>query len=478
MVDYLDLILNRLHNTSKSITAQKVLLLSWIVSLKLQKPDGEDLIGYLKIYKESIDPDILLHLFLSHDREKEAIWIANQTKQHKPLIIYYIVHERVKSALEYMCNIESKESKSEMMLKYLSVFLKHEPIGTIGALRDEFKNLPLENLLPALTGVKYSYEHKQMVVNYLKDFIESYDTEIALVHNLYVYLLATESNLVFDDMLLQYLDSQEARYRRRMPVYLYRTLALYECQRFNKKQALIRIYSMLDYNEKSVMLALELDDLKRAKEYANYAAAIENDREIGKSLWMSILKAQSSKKETKIEDLLDILNASKGYLTINDVLQFSSSHIKLEKFESSLSAQFTKLNEEIKSAKEEIGRLVDYTEERRKKVVNLRKTVLFIDGSAICELCKERLVELSRLVVFPCKHSFHRDCIFEWLLINSACHSSTGRMTEKEKAYVESFLKSLCAGKIAVSYTHLRAHETSLHLVCRLLLEKKKKKKK
>ena len=29
-------------------------------------------------------------------------------------------------------------------------------------------------------------------------------------------------------------------------------------------------------------------------------------------------------------------------------------------------------------------------------------------------------------------------------------------------------------GHAAVSYTHLRAHETSLHLVCRLLLEKKK----
>eukprot|EP00831_Metopus_contortus_P027724 TRINITY_DN2323_c0_g1_i2.p2 TRINITY_DN2323_c0_g1~~TRINITY_DN2323_c0_g1_i2.p2 ORF type:complete len:179 (-),score=51.02 TRINITY_DN2323_c0_g1_i2:31-567(-) len=29
---------------------------------------------------------------------------------------------------------------------------------------------------------------------------------------------------------------------------------------------------------------------------------------------------------------------------------------------------------------------------------------------------------------------------------------------------------------IPVSYTHLRAHETSLHLVCRLLLEKKKQK--
>ena len=31
---------------------------------------------------------------------------------------------------------------------------------------------------------------------------------------------------------------------------------------------------------------------------------------------------------------------------------------------------------------------------------------------------------------------------------------------------------------IAVSYTHLRAHETPEHLVCRLLLEKKKERKK
>ena len=29
-------------------------------------------------------------------------------------------------------------------------------------------------------------------------------------------------------------------------------------------------------------------------------------------------------------------------------------------------------------------------------------------------------------------------------------------------------------GTVTVSYTHLRAHETSLHLVCRLLLETKK----
>ena len=40
------------------------------------------------------------------------------------------------------------------------------------------------------------------------------------------------------------------------------------------------------------------------------------------------------------------------------------------------------------------------------------------------------------------------------------------------------FAASISGGTAAVSYTHLRAHETVLDLVCRLLLEKKKKYKK
>ena len=35
-------------------------------------------------------------------------------------------------------------------------------------------------------------------------------------------------------------------------------------------------------------------------------------------------------------------------------------------------------------------------------------------------------------------------------------------------------LKVGCVEDKAVSYTHLRAHETPEHIVCRLLLEKKK----
>ena len=49
---------------------------------------------------------------------------------------------------------------------------------------------------------------------------------------------------------------------------------------------------------------------------------------------------------------------------------------------------------------------------------------------------------------------------------------------ERRVAFLASFLKKTgMKTLVPVSYTHLRAHETKANLVCRLLLEKKKKKK-
>eukprot|EP00658_Telonema_sp_P-2_P049013 TRINITY_DN37267_c0_g1_i2.p1 TRINITY_DN37267_c0_g1~~TRINITY_DN37267_c0_g1_i2.p1 ORF type:complete len:280 (-),score=79.38 TRINITY_DN37267_c0_g1_i2:80-919(-) len=56
----------------------------------------------------------------------------------------------------------------------------------------------------------------------------------------------------------------------------------------------------------------------------------------------------------------------------------------------------------------------------------------------------------------------------------------TGKLLKQELQCLNGLYNRLEAdgsGLAAVSYTHLRAHETPEHLVCRLLLEKKKKKK-
>ena len=200
---------------------------------------------------------------------------------------------------------------------------------------------------------------------------------------------------------------------------------------------------MLDYNEKSVMLALELKDFEKAKSYAKCAASVENDKEIGRNLWMNILKTRSAEKETDIKDLIDILEASEGYLTISDVLQYSSSHIKLKEFERSLRDQFIKLNEEIKRAKEDIEKFVDFTEKRNEQMLNLDKTAIHIDGSASCDLCKERLITLNKFIVFPCKHSFHRNCVYEWLLKISKEESKDSSNKNKKKRSIPILNESL-----------------------------------
>ena len=45
-----------------------------------------------------------------------------------------------------------------------------------------------------------------------------------------------------------------------------------------------------------------------------------------------------------------------------------------------------------------------------------------------------------------------------------------------DKSFSEVYLNQRAFEQMPVSYTHLRAHETVLDLVCRLLLEKKNKK--
>src|SRR5678816_2743907 len=70
----------------------------------------------------------------------------------------------------------------------------------------------------------------------------------------------------------------------------------------------------------------------------------------------------------------------------------------------------------------------------------------------------------------------------------TTCMTATSRSDRKTRTAIATRPRLIAKARIAykrkyfcfpyrsVSYTHLRAHETPEHLVCRLLLEKKKKK--
>ena len=70
----------------------------------------------------------------------------------------------------------------------------------------------------------------------------------------------------------------------------------------------------------------------------------------------------------------------------------------------------------------------------------------------------------TRLVVFPARSFQSQGWAPRWERTQRGVHPGRGLPAQGQEA---------SSNPIPVSYTHLRAHETSLHLVCRLLLEKK-----
>eukprot|EP00831_Metopus_contortus_P022157 TRINITY_DN20077_c0_g1_i3.p1 TRINITY_DN20077_c0_g1~~TRINITY_DN20077_c0_g1_i3.p1 ORF type:complete len:213 (-),score=35.74 TRINITY_DN20077_c0_g1_i3:56-694(-) len=115
------------------------------------------------------------------------------------------------------------------------------------------------------------------------------------------------------------------------------------------------------------------------------------------------------------------------------------------------------------------------------KNVYLATNVVFFP--AILFLAFRKRILRKRLSVYTHTISVILLCIACKIAIeNSVLFFAERRIMKKLPKFQNPDKSQICRmakeqGVWSVSYTHLRAHETSLHLVCRLLLEKKKKKK-
>eukprot|EP00831_Metopus_contortus_P070390 TRINITY_DN63866_c0_g1_i1.p1 TRINITY_DN63866_c0_g1~~TRINITY_DN63866_c0_g1_i1.p1 ORF type:complete len:158 (-),score=21.88 TRINITY_DN63866_c0_g1_i1:69-542(-) len=86
----------------------------------------------------------------------------------------------------------------------------------------------------------------------------------------------------------------------------------------------------------------------------------------------------------------------------------------------------------------------------------------------------EPLGEDKTIAGIPSPQDEVSESLFFSLKDKLACRPSFLLLLTLFESEFLSLRKILFISHVPVSYTHLRAHETSLHLVCRLLLEKKK----
>eukprot|EP00658_Telonema_sp_P-2_P062399 TRINITY_DN51069_c0_g1_i1.p1 TRINITY_DN51069_c0_g1~~TRINITY_DN51069_c0_g1_i1.p1 ORF type:complete len:205 (+),score=48.48 TRINITY_DN51069_c0_g1_i1:234-848(+) len=102
---------------------------------------------------------------------------------------------------------------------------------------------------------------------------------------------------------------------------------------------------------------------------------------------------------------------------------------------------------------------------------------------SLAMVARERIIQPSMLLPLSSdimdETSLRRTILFAMLDLRpeiKAVYASTGTPTNPSNSAILSSEEVVAMAVEAVSYTHLRAHETPEHLVCRLLLEKKKKK--
>ena len=108
--------------------------------------------------------------------------------------------------------------------------------------------------------------------------------------------------------------------------------------------------------------------------------------------------------------------------------------------------------------------------------------LLMEDLDSLLEVLKRRAQEFKDTICMGRSHGIHAEpTTFGLKLASFYAEFSRNRdeISKAQKAHVQScgrHVEAFSASRPqeAVSYTHLRAHETLRHLVCRLLLEKKK----
>jgi len=291
------------------------------------------------------------------------------------------------------------------MIRYASILMKHIAKDTIESLATGFKEINGEELLPAL--ISLDTKDRVLAIEYIREMMNKSTNR--LLHNLYVFFLAQNDDKEYNVELLNYLDQQEILIKKNQPIVLDKDFALNVCKYFNRVDAQIRIYGMLEMYEEAVKLAVSKKKYDLAKRYAN----IPNDEKQQKRLWLEVAKSILQEYRADNKTGLEILNECK-LLTIGDILPFVSS-VKLSTFKQDLLDSLKNYGAKIDGIKKEMSEMQKCSEGIMDQVNESQNMFLPVPGSMTCEKCKAPLLGSEKIFVFPCSHGFHKDCLLNWI---------------------------------------------------------------
>ncbi|KAJ7706319.1 Pep3/Vps18/deep orange family-domain-containing protein [Mycena rosella] len=428
-------LISRLERTRKVDITQRMMLATWLVEFYLSKCNElddvvasesishdvenlqaervileDDLRQFFETYKNNLEPDTVYELIQGHGRTDMYLHYATVIGDFQRVIEHWVLEEEWSKAIDVI----NRQSDLELYYRFGPVLMRQAPKDTVDSWLKQPALDPLR-LVPSLLQLQHAPRDPlspNQAIRYLNHVIFEQQNTLPTIHNLlitfYVSPSASTRNASTapedDGPLLRFLSTAPADPLTDKPYYDL-DYALRLCKQSGRTQPCVHIYSKMGLWENSVDLALEKGDLELAKLNADKP---EEDQPLRKKLWLKIARYV-------VQDKKDIKTAMRflentDLLKIEDVLPFFPDFVVIDDFKEEITNALEGYSNQINGLKSKMDEATRTADSIKQDITALRNRFVTVDAGEQCSVCTHLLLT-RQFYVFPCRHTFHADCL-------------------------------------------------------------------
>jgi len=214
---------------------------------------------------------------------------------------------------------------------------------------------------------------------------------------------------------------------------------LRECKRENRTRSCVYLYVLMNFMEKAVAAALEID-LQLAKNIASryqihqsqmdggafgrdgksdmMLSGVTGAAAVGKKLWLSIIEhVVLTQGKGGVSQVLQMLHDSNGLLRIEDILEHLPDFTEIDLFKEEICNTLEDYATRIETLKSEMDELSYSAETIDKELAGVTTRGFAMRNHQRCEGCSEALqtqqLSWEQFYLFPCGHGYHEACLLK-----------------------------------------------------------------
>ena len=424
---------------------EKYLINTWLFELLIGKYENAlkgGIVSQIKSFMRDVKHGndyidiVLLYFILNvYGRDEEIVEFAAIKQDYPTIVLSLINHKHFLEALKYIETYASYGIENvnnifkKIFFSYSSLFMKQNPKETINLLDNYFKvNKNPEEIIRILTSVEIkniidNEEQFEIIINYIRklierpiklDNVEMNLTKNKNLHNIYILLLSYSEKDKYKDELIKYLKkpitshyiSNTSQQVNIASEKIYFDLLFAKKILKDNPRALSLICFLLGQYNESIKIALD----NKLKDISQLIAQNINEPKLKKQMWLEIF---DFRKKEGFSEAKKIVNESKGFIKIEDVLPLMGDNVKINEFKDELKDCIKTYEKSVNLLNKEISEFNYSRNLIQKDIHKAKKKAISISYNKIrCHRCGQNIKD-KKYFMFPCKHIFDKKCLID-----------------------------------------------------------------